>query len=159
MAPARPPRLPRENGVVHRQLHCALLEPRARLDEQAAAETGLQTADEVASTRPLRVEAMFKERRQRVPGGMLLVADTAANPLLALLSSDARSAWLGAVGRCDLLHTDILEPHELDDHGVSEETVDEWEQAALVARLPFGNVRFLARGLLWDLVSPSAQAA
>ena len=79
---------------------------------------------------------------------MLLVAEPESEPILSPLSAEALSAWLGAVGHCGSFHTDIVDIHELSE--TSDEVMDEWEHAALVERLPWGNVRFLARKRLWD---------
>ncbi len=86
----------------------------------------------------------------------MLLADVGAEPVLKALSAEALSAWLAAVGYCDLFHTDIVDAHELE--YASEDVIAEWEHAQLVARLPFGNLRFVARGRLWDLNRPSRAA-
>jgi hypothetical protein len=88
---------------------------------------------------------------------VLLVAEPAADPLLKSLSPEALSAWLAAVGDCDRYRTDILEPRRV--QYASWDVIEEWERAALVVRLPFGNLRFLGRGRLWDTDRPSFQAA
>ncbi len=87
----------------------------------------------------------------------MLLVEPAGDPLLRPLSAEALSEWLAAVGDCDRFHTDILEARELDH--ASEDVIDEWEHAALVLRLPFGNLRFLARGRLWDCDRASSRPA
>jgi len=79
---------------------------------------------------------------------VLIVVEPTSHPVLKRLSSQALEAWHVAVGRCDLFRTDIVDAHELLD--VSDRIVDEWEQLAIARRLPFGHVRILGRGRLWE---------
>jgi hypothetical protein len=78
---------------------------------------------------------------------MLLVAEY-EDPRLEPLSWGARSAWLRTVGYCSSHHSDIVPPAMVAETG--DPIVREWEHSGLAARLPFGNLRVLARGSLWD---------
>jgi hypothetical protein len=88
---------------------------------------------------------------------MFLVVEPALDLALERLSPDARSAWLVAVMHCDRVESDIVPARELD--GADESVVDQWVQAGLAARMPFGHVRLLARGRLWDIGARSPRAA
>jgi hypothetical protein len=79
---------------------------------------------------------------------MLLIGDPQEDPALAGLSAGAWNAWADAVGLCSSARSDIVQLVRLD---VSDEIVDELEQAELVKRLPFGNLRMLRRGTLWEI--------
>jgi hypothetical protein len=79
---------------------------------------------------------------------MLLIGDPQDDRALAGLTPEAWHAWVHAVDRCARARNDIVSLQTL---GVREELLDEWEQAALVQRLPFGNVRLLRRGSLWEI--------
>ena len=79
---------------------------------------------------------------------MLIVVEPTKHPVLKRLSPAALEAWHIAVARCDRFRTDLVDVHELVD--VGEEVIDEWEQAAVARRLPFGHVRILGRGRLWE---------
>jgi hypothetical protein len=96
------------------------------------------------------------DRRTLGSTSTMLLVEPATDPLLKPLSTEALSEWLGAVGECDLFHTDILDARELDH--ASEDVIAELEDAALVARLPFGNLRVLARGWLWDFDRAASRA-
>jgi hypothetical protein len=88
---------------------------------------------------------------------VFLVVEPALDPALERLSLGARSAWLVAVMHCDDLASDIVAARELD--GADESVIDQWVQAGLAARMPFGHVRLLARGRLWDIGARSPRAA
>jgi len=88
---------------------------------------------------------------------MLVDCEPSTDAVLKPLSAEARSGWLTVIGDCDRFHTDILQAREVE--YASEEMIDEWEHAALAARLPFGNLRVLARGRLWDFDRASRRAA
>ncbi len=79
---------------------------------------------------------------------MLIVVEPSTHPILRRLSPEALAAWHLAISRCDRFRTDLVEVHEL--QGVGDALIDEWEQASLAARLPFGHVRMLGRGRLWQ---------
>lgn len=79
---------------------------------------------------------------------VLIVSEPTKHPVLMRLSPEAFHAWHVAVGRCDRFRTDLVDVHEL--AGVSEELIDEWVDAALASRLPFGHVRILGRGRIWE---------
>jgi hypothetical protein len=81
---------------------------------------------------------------------MLLVTQATDTPLEPL-SPAALDCWLLAVGQCDKLHTDILTIRDL--VCASDDVIEEWEHAAVATRLPFGHIRILARGMLWDFSS------
>lgn len=79
---------------------------------------------------------------------MLIVVEPSADPILGRLSPEALEAWHVAISRCDRFRTDLVDAHEL--QGIGEAVLDEWEAAAVARRLPFGHVRMLARGRLWQ---------
>jgi hypothetical protein len=88
---------------------------------------------------------------------VLIVAEPSTHPTLKQLSAEALSAWHLAVARCDLFRTDLVEVREL--QGVSEDTIDEWARVALASRLPWGHVRLLGRGRIWDYNRDLGRAA
>jgi len=79
---------------------------------------------------------------------MLLIGDPQDDPALAGLSTSAWNAWADAAGLCSSTRSDIVQLARLD---ASDEIVDELVQAELVKRLPFGNLRLLHRGTLWEV--------
>jgi hypothetical protein len=79
---------------------------------------------------------------------MLLIPIPADDPVLALLSPGALRAWLEVVAHCGSFRTDLVGLEQL--QGVDSALIDEWDRAHLVSRLPFGHLRVLARGRLWD---------
>ena len=79
----------------------------------------------------------------------MLVAEPAADVRLKRLSPEGLSEWLALIGRCDLLHSDIVDGHELAE--IDPAVVDEWDEAGLVERLPFGTLRMLALKSVWVL--------
>ena len=79
---------------------------------------------------------------------MLLIADPEDDQALAALTMSAWNEWARAVHYCASIRSDLVQLQSLD---VAEEIVEEWEAAGLVQRLPFGNLRMLGRGSLWDI--------
>jgi hypothetical protein len=79
---------------------------------------------------------------------MLLIGDPEDDPALAALSIGAWNAWARTVARCATTRSDIVHLNVLE---ASDEDVEEWERAELVQRLPFGNLRMLRRGSLWEI--------
>lgn len=79
---------------------------------------------------------------------MLLVDDPLGHPKLAQLSDAARSEWLATVGYCSRTGSDIIEARRI--LGLTDAIAEEWEQAGLAAQAPFGHLRMLTRGWIWD---------
>jgi len=79
---------------------------------------------------------------------MLLIIDPEDHPALAALTRDAWRSWINAVNHCAGIRSDIVPVSCL---GLPEEHLVEWERVALAQRLPFGNLRLLRRGTLWDI--------
>jgi len=79
---------------------------------------------------------------------MFLVTDPANDPVLEQLKPPARHAYVNAVGHCVRYRTDLMTPHEL--QRLEPGVVDEWENAKLAQKLPWGHVRLLGRPDLWD---------
>jgi hypothetical protein len=96
-------------------------------------------------------------RRAGNPILNVLLATPSTQVPLSHLSEEALAGWLLLVARCSLFGSDILEAHEVE--ALDGRLVEEWVETGLALRLPYGHLRVLGSGWLWEFERHVGRAA